>query len=72
VRLLKQVVNEAAGEKNTGGVAFFTHHELSEQLFFHLGYIEDFLRRERSWLSFPETLEAAQNFRQQGRRERDD
>jgi hypothetical protein len=25
VRLLKQVVNEAAGEKNTGGVAVLTH-----------------------------------------------
>jgi hypothetical protein len=65
LRLLKHVVNEAAG------VAFFTHHELSEQLFSHLGYIENFLSRERGWVS-PETLEAAQNFGQQGRRERDD
>jgi hypothetical protein len=35
VRLLKQVVNEAAGEKT--------------QEAYPLGYVEDFLSRERSW-----------------------
>ena len=58
MRLLKQLVNEAAGEKT--------------QEVYPLGYVEDFLRRERSWVSCLETLEAAQNFRQQGRRKRDD
>ena len=37
-----------------------------------LGYAEDIQKRERCWESFSETPEAAQNFRQQGRRERDD
>jgi hypothetical protein len=73
LRLLKQVVNEAAGEKTPEAWRFsLTHPELSEQLFFRVGYVEDFLRRERSWVSCLETLEAAQNFRQQGRRKRDD
>jgi hypothetical protein len=57
-RLLKLAVNEAAGEKTPEA--------------YPLGYVEDFSRRERSWVSFPEIPEAAQNFRQQGRRKRDD
>jgi hypothetical protein len=56
------VVNEAAGEK-TGGVAFSpANPELSEQLVSRVGYGEDFSRRERSWVSFSGTLEAAQKF----------
>ena len=47
VRLLKQVVNEAAG------VAFSpAQPELSEQLFSRVGYVEDFSSRERSWVFF--------------------
>ena len=73
VRLLKQVVNQAAGEKTSEALnSHPPNPELSEQLFSRVGYVEDFSRRERSWVSFSEIPEAAQNFRQQGRRERDD
>jgi hypothetical protein len=77
VRLLKQVVNEAAGEKTPEARRFSpTHPELSEQLFPQVGCVEDFSRRENEAASlfqrFQEIPEAAQNFRQQGRRKRDD
>jgi len=50
LRLLKQVVNEAAGEKTPEAHRFSpTHPELSEHLFSRVGYVEDFSRRERSW-----------------------
>ena len=50
VRLLKQVVNEAEGEKNRRHNGFHPPNpELSEQLFSRVGYVEDFSRRERSW-----------------------
>ena len=50
LRLLKQVVSEAAGEKKPE--ALHSHPpnpELSEQLFSRVWYVEDFSRRERSW-----------------------
>lgn len=41
--------------------------ELPEQFFSQVGNVEDFSSRERRWASISEILEAAQNFRQQGR-----
>ena len=61
-RLLKQVVNEAAGEKNTGGVAVFTRPtpELSEQLFSQVGYVEDiFEMRTKLGACFSNQLKVA-------------
>jgi hypothetical protein len=73
VRLLKQVVNEAEGEKNTGGVAFSpAQPQAVETVFSRVGYVEDFFATRTKLGSFSEIPEAAQNFRQQGRRERDD
>ncbi|MEO5865346.1 MAG: hypothetical protein ABIQ79_09965 [Nitrospiraceae bacterium] len=53
VRLLKQVVDEAAGEKTQEHDGSRPPNpELSEQLFPRVGYVEDFSRRERSWREF--------------------
>ena len=73
-RLLKQVVNEAAGEKTPEAWRFSPAQPRAVgTALSRVGYVEDFSSLERSWvLFFPEIKEAAQNFRQQGRRERDD
>ena len=50
VRLLKRVVNKAQGRKHRRRSGFHPPNpELSEQLFSHVGYVEDFSSRERSW-----------------------
>ena len=68
VRLLKQVVNEAAGEKNTVAVLTRPTPSCRNSSFPGWGTLRIFLRRERSCV-VSEISEAAQNFRQQGRRE---
>lgn len=72
LRLFKQVVSDAAGEKTSE--AYHSHPpnpKLSEQLIPQVGYDEDF-RDENEFGCFSEIPTAAQVFFQQGRRERDD
>ena len=73
MRLLKQVVNEAAVEKTPEAQRSHPPNpELSEQLFSRVGYVEDFFETRTKLGVFSGDSEAAQNFRQQGRRECDD